>query len=140
MPLKSYKLSNCLRNTFCKEERLSSKIQIDLLFEKGRYFNNFPIKVVWIDAVFESSFPAQIIVSVPKKNFKKAVDRNRIKRLIRESYRKNKSEFYNYLTAQNIKMAVGFVYTSNEMPDYSDVESKIVLILQKIKTQHAKGS
>ncbi len=140
MPSKTNKSSNNLRNTFHKEERLSSKVMIDILFEKGRYFNNYPIKVVWVEAEIASSFPAQLIISVPKKTFKKAVDRNRIKRLIREAYRKNKFNFYNYLVSQNIKIAVGFVYTGNEILDYSEIESKIVLILQKIETQHAKGN
>jgi ribonuclease P protein component len=76
--------------------------------------------------------PAKMMVSVPKKNFKKATDRNRIKRLVKESYRKNKSEFYTFLEGRDAKCLLAFVYTGREILPCSEIENKIIITLQKL--------
>jgi len=78
------------------------------------------------------SHPAKMMVSVPRKNFKKAVARNRIKRLVKESYRKNKSVFYSFLEGRGEFCLLAFVYTARELLPYSEIENKIIISLQKL--------
>lgn len=115
--------------TFTKVERLSGKIRLDKLFETGKSFNTFPFKVIWLE-VADTAAPVQIVVSVPKRIFKRAVDRNRLKRLMREAYRKNKHLLYNHLEKK--KLHVIFIYTSKTIMTYSEVEEKIVMALQRL--------
>lgn len=109
--------------TFTKQERLSSKLLIDKLVEKGRSFNNSPFKFVWLE-VQESIVPVQFLVSVPKRNFKKAVDRNKLKRRIREAYRKNKAALlFNELDGKKLCLMV--VYIAKEKLEYAEIEQKL---------------
>ena len=118
--------------TFKKEERLHEKKIIKELFEKGFNFYVSPFKVLYIDTDFDGKYPAKVLISVPGKNFKKAVDRNRIKRLMREAYRKNKHILYNALGNSSKKIAIALLYTGKVMISYSEVEPKIILILQRL--------
>lgn len=121
-------------NTFSKSERLSSKVAIDTLFETGRSFHSIPFKIFWLETN-EGSSPAQIVISVPKRSFKRAVDRNKIKRLIREGYRKNKDAFYEKL--ENKKVHLMFIFTSKTIPEYAEIEEKIIVALKCLsKTIH----
>ena len=82
------------RHTFRKSERLNGRKAIEQLVASGKNIIISPFKLMWIPILLPTDSPAQIAFSVPKRNFKKAVDRNRMKRLMRESYRKNKSDIY----------------------------------------------
>ena len=86
------------RYTLSKEERLSWKRYIDLLFEKGQSFVAFPLRVVYLPLEEEMSAPVSILISVPKKKFKRAVKRNLIKRQVREAYRVRKYDLIDPLT------------------------------------------
>lgn len=77
--------------------------------------------------------PVKLLVSVPRKNFKKAVDRNKIKRLVKESYRKNKSAFYSFLEGRGEFCLLAFIYTAREILPGHEIENKIVITLQKLK-------
>lgn len=79
--------------------------------------------------------PAKVIVSVSKKNYKKATDRNLIKRRIKEAYRKNKQGFYTFLDDRKLLCLLAFVYTSHEILPYSEIEHKIILTLQKLRKE-----
>ena len=83
--------------SFKKEERLLSKKIIDLLFEKGVSFVNNPVRTIWLEAELKTNSPVQVLIAVPKKNVAKAVDRNTIKRRMREAYRKHKHLLYKQL-------------------------------------------
>src|SRR5690242_16493418 len=85
-----------MRFTFSKNERLSSQKEIDQLFKEGKSLNSPPLKLIWFKKeIPDSSIPyVQVMFGVPKKNFSRAVDRNRIKRLMRESYRLSKNELF----------------------------------------------
>ncbi|MCF8298898.1 MAG: ribonuclease P protein component [Saprospiraceae bacterium] len=124
-------LSNA--QTFKKGERLCSKKTIKELFADGSSFFIHPFKVIWKIADLNSDYPAQILVSVSKRNFKKAVDRNKIKRQIRESFRKNKNSFYEFALINKKQYAIAFVFTAKEKIAYKDIESKIILILQRLE-------
>ena len=76
--------------------------------------------------------PARVMVSVSKKKFKKAVDRNRIKRLMRESYRLNKSELIRFATENNLKIHLSFQYISDEIPEFNAVNLNMRIGLNKL--------
>jgi len=123
--------------TFGKAERLNSKIQIGELFAKGDPFFKYPFKVI-VHRQNETGKPlVSILITVPKRNFKKAVDRNRIKRLIREAYRLNKHIIYEHLGQNNIRLNLAFIYTAKSILSYQEIERKIILILQTIKKHDA---
>ncbi|MEW6467495.1 MAG: ribonuclease P protein component [Bacteroidota bacterium] len=119
--------------TFTKEERLSGKKQIEELMEKGNSFTVFPLRVVWKETRMSVLSPARIAISVPKRSFKKAVDRNRIKRQIREAYRKSKAGLYSHLAGGDKKINVMLVYTGKELPEYRLIESKMAEVLRQLK-------
>src|SRR5687768_12587610 len=100
--------------TFKKTERLCSKKDIELLYSKGRSKFNHPLKVYWLSNQFDGPFPARLVISVPKRLFKKAHERNRIKRQIREAYRLNKSSFYAELEQIKSRTDVLILYTAKE--------------------------
>lgn len=113
-----------------KEERLSSKKIIDQLFAEGKSFISFPVKVVFLPTPLPANFPVQAGFSVSKKIFKRAVKRNRIKRLLREAYRLNKHILYNNLNDK--QLAVFFIYIGKELPAYASVEASIKKALHSI--------
>ncbi|GMT45255.1 MAG: ribonuclease P protein component [bacterium] len=123
-----------LKQTFTKEERLHEKKLIERLFKDGKSFFTFPFQVFFSPLKTTSRYPARVLISVPKRNFKRAVDRNRIKRLVREAYRRNK-----YILCPPGKKAgcthpllIGLIYTAKVHTDYVEVERKIILILQQL--------
>lgn len=121
-----------LMQTFTKTERLTSKLLIDKLVEKGKSFNNSPFKLVWIE-LQEASTSAQVVITVPKRNFKKAVDRNKLKRRIREAYRKCKQELL-YDKLEDKKLCLMFVYIAKEKLEYSTIELKVKESLNRLTT------
>ena len=118
--------------TFKKEERLFGKKAITNLFAHGNSFLEYPFKVVWLNCHEEKKYPAKVLIAVSKKNIKKAVMRNRIKRLVREAYRKNKSVFYEFLTEDNTHCNIGLIYISKEELPYIQIEEKIIKILDRL--------
>ena len=110
-----------------KEQRLYKKKAIQLLFEKGKGFNFYPFRVVvhaHASEVDEPSIP-RFLVSVSKKRFHHAVKRNRVKRLVREAWRRNKSEIIVKCEKNKITFDVALVYTATAILPYEDIEKKI---------------
>jgi len=116
--------------SFQKNERLCSKKIIDKLFAEGRSVFAFPLKIVFLELNLKSETPAQAGFAVSKKNFKRAVQRNLIKRRMREAYRLYKPEFYEVL--KEMQVAVFFVYTAKEITDYAVIESALRKGLKKL--------
>lgn len=122
------------RYTLSKEERLSWKRYIDLLFEKGQSFIAFPLRVVYLPMEEEMRAPVSMMISVPKKKFKRAVKRNLIKRQVREAYRVRKYDLIEPLTEKNKGMLVAFLYVDKEIHPFADIEkamNKAIRILRE---------
>lgn len=122
--------------TFSKNERLCSKILIDRLIETGKSFNHSPFRLTWL-TIAESSAPIKVVISVPKRSFKRAVDRNRLKRQIREVYRKQKQNVYDVLgdlpTGQaGKKILLMIVYTAKTKLEFKEIEQKIIEALERL--------
>lgn len=122
--------------TLGKEERLKSRKQIEQLFDKGKSFAITPFRVYFlINEMLNAQrtmFNVQFGVGVSAKNFKKAVDRNRIKRLIREAWRLQKNELSEKAKAVQRQLNVFFIYTGKELPDFTTVKDKVALALKKL--------
>ena len=121
--------------TFRKRERMVSNLLIEALFENGssQSVSAFPLRAVYqMIERRDGHGPAQILISVPKKRFKHAVDRNRVKRQIREAYRQHKQLLWEGM-AENQEMLVGFIWLSDRHYPTKEVESRVVKILEKVK-------
>ncbi|CAN5292328.1 ribonuclease P protein component [soil metagenome] len=121
-----------MKDTFTKQERLSGRKTFDVLVHHGEEFFQFPFRVKWMYSDVEMPFPAQIAFGVPKRNFKKAVERNRIKRMLRECFRKNKHPFYEELAKREICIRVMLMYTHKATLETEECEAKIILTLQRL--------
>jgi len=115
---------------FGKEERLCSRKEITRLFEEGNSFFSYPFNLIWIKSDNKLHFPAQFAISVSRKSFKKAVTRNRIKRLIREAWRLEKSVLYEYLKQHNICLIVMLIYIGNDVPRHAELRPKVVELIR----------
>lgn len=113
--------------TFPKKERLKSKKALEQVFAKGRSINAFPLKLIYLHTNLREDVPFQVAVVAPKKNFKSAVRRNRIKRLLREAYRLNKDIIFNNTKGQ---YALVILYLGKDMPTYSGIEAKTVQLMK----------
>lgn len=121
-----------MANTLRKPERLNRKKLIEKMFAGGsRSFSVFPLRVVYLP-VEESDAPVSILVSVSKRRFKRAVKRNRVKRQIREAYRMNKQELLSVLAQRQSRLAVAFIYLSDELVDSSVIEERMKTALARI--------
>lgn len=117
-----------MRFTFPKEEKLKSRKQIGRLFVEGNSLKEFPLRIKFLK-LSDSEVSAKIAFSVPKRNFKLAVDRIRIKRLLRESYRKNKHLFQEGLKGEFIVM---FMYTDRIEWEQNELEGKVIKLMKKL--------
>lgn len=119
-----------------KEERICSKKLINDLFSnsKSRSMTAFPLRAVFMRCETAGDVPPlRMLASVPKRYFKHAVERNRVKRQIREAFRKNKAILANPLTEKGEAMAVAFIWIATELHSTANVERKTIDILQRIK-------
>jgi len=118
--------------TFCKEERLCNKRHIFLLQKEAQVFFQYPFTVKWMEVPSTADSSVRMLTAVPKRNFKKAVDRNAIKRLIKEAYRLNKEIVVNSAGEHNKNIIMMLLYSGKKIVVFKEVETKIVLILQQI--------
>ena len=117
--------------TFKKKEKLTNKKTFGLLFNTGKSFTVTPFKLLWAETR-STGTPVQLGISVPKRSFAKAVDRNTLKRRIREAYRKNKQLLYGVLQEKNLSIALMVIYTAKEELPYQEIEKKMIVSLNKL--------
>jgi len=120
---------------FRKGERLCSRKAIEELFRKGHSFYFFPFQFIWIRTENDIPFPSQVAVSVSKRSFKKAVDRNLIKRRIREVWRRNKHILYGFLEERSIKVVFIIIYKDSSILPYNDLEKSLPLAVSKLTSE-----
>jgi ribonuclease P protein component len=114
--------------TYPKAEKLKSKKTIDSLFTKGKSVGKYPLRLVFIQKDFEDDVPLKMGVSVSKKYFKNAVDRNYFKRILRECYRLNK-----HILIENLdqKYCLMFFYQTKERLSYQEINEKTIQLFEK---------
>lgn len=117
-----------MKFTYSKKEKLKSKKLITKLFEEGKSVSAFPLKLIYLQTKYSDDTVTKTMVSVGKRNFKHAVDRNQIKRLLRESYRVNKETYFNNLTTQYAFM---ILYIGKERPTLVQIESRMKRLFKK---------
>lgn len=117
--------------TLGKNERLKSRKLIEQLFSEGNKFSVTPFRIFYLYKE-EKKMLLQFGVGVSSRNFKKSVDRNRIKRMIRESYRLQKSTVQNILKEKNGELNLFVIYTGKEIPVYTEVYAKMNKVLDKL--------
>ncbi len=121
--------------TFSKQERLCGKKQIDNLFATGESFKEGSFAVIWKTQKGNLEFPAQIMISIPKRNIAKANQRNLLKRLVREAYRKQKQTLYKALSKQEKQIIFAISYLKSNIIKKKEVELEINLVLNRLIKQ-----
>lgn len=128
-----------MKFTYPKSEKLKSKITIDLLFSKGKSVSKYPLRLVFVESDYgiaeDSDQKLKMGVSVSKKYFKRAVDRNYFKRVLRETYRLNK-----HILTDNLdkKYAFMFFYQTKDRLSYEEINTKTIQLFEKF-VQHLKN-
>ena len=118
-------------NTFCKPERLCGSTQIDRLFREGnRHISVFPVRLVWLLA--DDIKGIQVLISAPKRNFHHAVDRNRIKRQIREFYRTSSAPLKEAVALKGQGMALAFLFNDTRLWDSSKLSERLQSAIGKL--------
>jgi len=113
-----------------KSDRLKSRKQIDQVFKTGKKITLFPFRLLYHTGPGNGNVKAGFTVS--SKNFPRAVDRNRIKRLSREAYRLQKKELQTLVLKNDYGLQLFFIYTGREMPDYEEISARIKKLLDKL--------
>ncbi len=129
-----------IRNTFSKQERLCSKKVLHAVFSSRRLIHAKPLRAHYVFTPLTEPVVLQVAFSVPKRNVKKAHNRNTVKRRMREAWRINKHELTDALKIHGKQLAVVIVWNSTEIPDFQEVREKIILILERLIQEAVAGS
>ncbi len=125
-------------HTLSKNERLYGKRSISDLFDRGNTFFQSPYKVFWIKVIPDEPYASRFAVSVPKRRFKLAVKRNKMKRRTREVFRTNK-QILNDVVADGQQVQLMVIYTSDRLLPVTELESAMKMILQRIAKKYAES-
>jgi ribonuclease P protein component len=121
-----------VKESFGKDYKLCSKIQIDNVFANGFRISQFPLQAIFLPTSFSETIPFKVLISVPKKRIKKAVNRNYVKRLLRDVIRKNKFNLETFLIQNKTQVAICIIYSTSEIINYSELETKINKLFNKL--------
>lgn len=124
--------------TFKKTERLCSKKEIDLLYTTGKQRTIHPLKIYWRITTLNDAVPLRALFSVPKRRFKKAVHRNRIKRQLRETFRLNRQDLSGYLSEKQLQCDLMVLYIGHELPVIADLEKALLPAFTHIRKELEK--
>ncbi len=121
------------RNTFKKSERLCSRILMEHLFQGGSHsVSAYPLRAVFLPIDQSEQEGVSVLMSVPKKRFHDAVDRNRVKRQLREAYRKHKHALVNQMADREQGLLIAFIYVSAQIESTAYIEKRMIRLLDKI--------
>jgi ribonuclease P protein component len=121
--------------SYNKFEKLKSRKQIELLFAKGKSISSFPVKVFYLPVEHTPVHPVQVGVGVSARNFKKAVDRNTIKRRMREAYRLHKLPLHEHLMAEQKSVAVFILWIDKQLPTAAALQDLMPTVIEKLIKQ-----
>ncbi len=123
-----------------KEERLCDRSIIIQLSKKGSTFTIYPLRVNWLFTSLPSAYPAQVLIAVNRRTLRKAVDRNTVKRMIREAYRQNKTIIYDTLQKMGKQCALSLVYVADKKVSYKEIEPIIIVILRRLVSEYERSA
>lgn len=126
-------MTNSISYKFSEKEKLKSQKEIELLFKQGKSINKFPIRLIYKVKNEQNNVPINFGVSVPKKKIKLAVNRNLIKRRIREAYRLNNHDLKTKLLEKQKEINMMVIYGSEQILSYKEIEEKIKVILSRLR-------
>ena len=125
------------RYTFAKEERVTGAKRVDAIFASGKSFISYPLRVVYLQHEQSRVASCSILISVPKKRMKKALHRNRVKRLVREAYRLNK-KLTRDIDLSEQSMDIAFIYVKDTASTYTEIEKAMLKALKQIAIRTKK--
>ncbi len=105
---------------------------MELLFSKGKSSNAYPLKLVYLETPVDLMYSAQAMFVVPKRNHKRAHDRNKLKRRVRESYRLIKNSLYEELEQKEERLLLAFIYVSKKQEDYSVIQKSMTKLISNL--------
>ncbi len=121
--------------SFYKEEKVYGDKRVETLFARGKSFVAYPLRVVYNETNYPTSFSLSILITVPKKRIKSAVKRNKIKRRISEAYRLNKHIINDVRNKDGRRFDIGFVYVKDEVADFATIEKGVIKALIGLKNK-----
>ena len=124
-----------------KEERLKSKKTIDELFLSSNSYGKSTLRLLWkIEDIKEDGINCKVLIPVPKRKIKKAVNRNKIKRMLKEIYRKNKASVNSFFDDKKRLCYLGILFVGNSIPTYQSLNDNLQLLLEKLPGEYEKHS
>jgi ribonuclease P protein component len=118
-----------MRFTLKKEERLYGHAALENVYSKGKHLHNNNFNILYIEVPQSEQPPCRVVFSVPKRSFKKAVDRNRIKRQMREVYRHHKHVLYQHLAEKQKHIHIYLIYSAKQMGTFNELEDNLIKAL-----------
>lgn len=120
---------------FRKEERISVEKRVETLFSQGDSYMAYPFRVVFLETAQHQTAPLSVLISIPKKRLRSAVDRNRMKRLTREAYRLNKHLLDGIFLGREAHIDLAFIYVKDTLSDFTTVEKGVRKALNTLKVK-----
>ncbi len=132
-------LNSVTRNTFRKPEKICNQNQIDSLFKDGKSLKSGLFRLLYIETELTRKTPIQVLIAVPKKNLRHAVDRNRMKRLIREAYRVSKHKLLEEFSNDEKHLDIAVIFMGKQCVSQSDTLTAINVLLDRLLHTHEKS-
>ena len=132
--------SSVQRNTFRKPEKICNQNQIDRLFKEGKSIKSGLFRLLFVESETQRKSPLQVLIAVPKKNLRHAVDRNRMKRLIREAYRLYKHKFPDDYLKNGKHLDVAFIFMGKQCVSQAETIAAINVLLDRLVQRNEENS